>query len=220
MAKDQTGKATGPRAGRSSGSRGRRNQPGRVADEPLELVPPTVCATAKERWLPVVVIALLAFVAYIPSLNNGFVSWDDDHYIYKNHQIHYDDGIKSIWFDVFKHKDDKFRGDGRSEDRVSHQYYPMVFTVYWLEFRVYKWFFGADPNYTIEENVEKGLMSAHGFHLVSVLMHMINVMLLISVSGNWASRIGWRGRRRFCLPCTRCTLRRWHGQPNARISSR
>jgi hypothetical protein len=179
MAKDQTGKATGPRAGRSSGSRGRRNQPGRVADEPLELVPPTVCATAKERWLPVVVIALLAFVAYIPSLNNGFVSWDDDHYIYKNHQIHYDDGIKSIWFDVFKHKDDKFRGDGRSEDRVSHQYYPMVFTVYWLEFRVYKWFFGADPNYTIEENVEKGLMSAHGFHLVSVLMHMINVMLLI-----------------------------------------
>ncbi|MCB9850781.1 MAG: hypothetical protein H6817_08760, partial [Phycisphaerales bacterium] len=144
-----------------------------------ELTAPTPAPTFKERWLPIILIAALTFIVYIPTLDNEFVSWDDDHYIYKNHQIHYDDGIQSIWFDVFKHANSKFQGDGRTEDRVSHQYYPMVFTIYWVEFRLYEWFGNADPYLTIEENIEKGQMNAVSFHLVSVLLHMVNVMLLI-----------------------------------------
>jgi len=143
------------------------------------LRPPTPAPTFKERWLPVLLIAAVAFVAYLPCLDNGFVSWDDDHYIYKNHQVHYPDGIKSIWFDVFVHGDKKFQGEGRTEDRVSHQYYPMVFTLYWLEFKMYQWFGNADPYLTIEENIEHGNMGGFLFHLDSVLLHMVNVMLLI-----------------------------------------
>lgn len=160
---------TGPRAARG----------GKFTLEPIELVPPTPAPTFKERWLPIVLVAALAFIAYVPSLDNGFVSWDDDHYIYKNHQVHYDDGIRSIWFDVFRHDDKKFQGDGRTEDRVSHQYYPMVFTLYWLEFQAHKWFGNADPLLTIEENIEQGNMTGFVFHLNSVLLHMVNVMLLV-----------------------------------------
>jgi len=180
----------GPRSSRNAGRcakcgatfRGASTScPGCGAPNPenIVLVPATPAPTFKERWLPIILIAALAFAAYLPSLDNGFVSWDDDHYIYKNHQVHYDDGIRSIWFDVFKHSDKKFQGDGRTEDRVSHQYYPMVFTIYWIEFQLHKWFGDADPLLTIEENIEYGNMSGFVFHLNSVLMHMINVMLLI-----------------------------------------
>lgn len=165
------------------------------------LTPPTAAPTFKERWLPIILIAALTFVAYIPSLDNGFVSWDDDHYIYKNQQIHYDDGLQSIWFDVLKHKDPKFQGEGRTEDRVSHQYYPLVFTLYWLEFHMYSWFGHADPEVTIEENIEQGQMNAFLFHLDSVLLHMVNVMLLIFAFrqlgvSNW---VAWAATIMFAL---------------------
>jgi len=165
------------------------------------LAPATPAPTFKERWLPVILIALVTFVAYIPSLDNGFVSWDDDHYIYKNQQVHYDDGLQSIWFDVLKHEDPKFQGEGRTEDRVSHQYYPLVFSLYWLEFHMYKWFGHADPEVTIEENIEQGKMDASLFHLDSVLLHMVNVMLLIFCfrqlgASNW---VAWAATLLFAL---------------------
>jgi hypothetical protein len=35
-----------------------------------------------------VLIALLTFVTYLPALNNGFVNWDDNKYVYENEHIH------------------------------------------------------------------------------------------------------------------------------------
>lgn len=147
-------------------------------EEPVELLAPTRVTSTWWKWFPILFTMVVTFIVFIPSLDNPFVSWDDDHYIFNNHQLHYRDGIKSIWFDVFKHKDPKYLQPNR-EDRVSHQYYPLLFTVFWLEFRFHEFFNDADPNKTIDQNMREGKMTAFSFHLISVLMHMLNVMLLI-----------------------------------------
>ncbi|HXX81927.1 MAG TPA: tetratricopeptide repeat protein [Thermodesulfovibrionales bacterium] len=43
--------------------------------------------TRKLTWLIAVAVALLTFAAYLPSLQNGFVSWDDEGYVLHNPQI-------------------------------------------------------------------------------------------------------------------------------------
>lgn len=41
----------------------------------------------KSPFLPAAVVAALTFAVYIPSLWNGFVNWDDTHYVFKNPYI-------------------------------------------------------------------------------------------------------------------------------------
>jgi regulator of sirC expression with transglutaminase-like and TPR domain len=40
-------------------------------------------------WLVALFIALITVLVYLPALQNGFVNWDDDFYIYKNYHIQY-----------------------------------------------------------------------------------------------------------------------------------
>ena len=148
------------------------------ASQPPEIFPPTRPANAWDRWGCLLVAAALGFCAYIPCLNNGFVSWDDDHYIYDNHQVHFTDGIQSIWFDVFRPVDKKFLRPG-GENRISHQYYPLVFSVYWLEFRYHVWMHGADPDKTLQQNIKDGKAFAASFHFVSMALHAVNTLLII-----------------------------------------
>ncbi len=181
--------------------RRRPPEPAASKPAPLELLPPTRPAGVAQKWLPGLFIAALVVLFYIPSFDNGFVSWDDDHYIFDNHQVHYTDGIKSIWFDVFHHSDEKFVRSAADQGRVSHQYYPLVFTIYWIEFRFHEWFNGADPNKTIQQNIADGKMTASSFHVVSVVMHAINAFLIISVLralgfSNW---VAWVAALLFCL---------------------
>jgi len=137
-----------------------------------------------ERWGPGILICLITAAAYWPSYDNGFVSWDDDHYIYQNQQLIQPDGIKSGLFDVLKYSDPRYRGT-REEDRVSHQYYPLVFGIYWVEFQVYKRIF-EDP--LIPDQSARGITFekmnpdvAVGFHVVSVFFHCVCVFLLIAL---------------------------------------
>ncbi len=39
------------------------------------------------KYLAAFLVAVLAFCIYLPSLHNGFVNWDDDHYVYENPHI-------------------------------------------------------------------------------------------------------------------------------------
>ncbi|MBI4685932.1 MAG: tetratricopeptide repeat protein [Nitrospirae bacterium] len=41
----------------------------------------------KTKTLIVVLLALITFLVYLPSLQNEFVNWDDDHYVYENPHI-------------------------------------------------------------------------------------------------------------------------------------
>jgi tetratricopeptide (TPR) repeat protein len=177
--------ATGGSRASNSGPTGRQ-----ADDDALNLLPATVPGSQLERWGPIAMIAALVFIAYIPTLDNDFVSWDDDHYIYDNRQASEPDGLKSIWFDVFHYSNERFRRND-NESRVSHQYYPIVFTTHWLEYRL----FGGDSSktkddrhgkgkpykraHTIRELIDAGKMSPTGFHATNTLLHMVNVMIMV-----------------------------------------
>jgi Flp pilus assembly protein TadD len=59
--------------------------------------PDTMAEAARGTvWAVALVVAFITFLVYLPALNNDFVNWDDDLYIYENL------GIRSIDFGFFK----------------------------------------------------------------------------------------------------------------------
>ncbi|MBW1989395.1 MAG: tetratricopeptide repeat protein [Deltaproteobacteria bacterium] len=84
-------------------------------------------------------LALVALVlaAHGPSLSNGFI-WDDDSYLYKNPLVLNPGGLSDIWL----------------SPTASPQYYPLVFTTFWVEYRLW----GLNPA---------------AFHVVNVLLHAL-----------------------------------------------
>ena len=93
-------------------------------------------------WLMAALLALLVFFAYRPASHGAFI-WDDDDYVAQNPALRADGGLRDIWF----------------EPAASPQYYPMVFTTFWLEFRLW----GDD---------------SHGYHETNVLLHAASAILL------------------------------------------
>ena len=89
------------------------------------------------------VIIACTIVAYIPAFRAGFI-WDDDYYVTNNEALRTFTGLKSIW----------------STLDTTPQYYPMVFTSFWIEYHVW------------------GLSPA-GYHSVNVLLHAANAVLLL-----------------------------------------
>jgi tetratricopeptide (TPR) repeat protein len=89
-------------------------------------------------------LALVAavVVAYLPALSAGFV-WNDDTYVTENPTLDGAQGLKLIWTDP----------------RANEQYYPLVFSSFWLEKRLW----GLRPL---------------GYHLVNVLLHAGSALLL------------------------------------------
>ncbi|KJJ84297.1 Tetratricopeptide TPR_2 repeat protein [Candidatus Omnitrophus magneticus] len=95
----------------------------------------------KSKWLQIFVIAIACFIVYAKSLNNGFI-WDDDQYVHKNHWISESEGPKVFWL-----------------TREMPQYYPMVFTTFWLEHKAWG-------------------LNAKGYHSVNLLFHILNAVFL------------------------------------------
>ncbi|MAX26494.1 MAG: hypothetical protein CMJ19_18530 [Phycisphaeraceae bacterium] len=84
----------------------------------------------------------LTLLAYIPVLQCGYI-WDDDYYVTQNPTLTSFDGLVDIWF----------------SPRSIPQYYPMVHTTFWLEYRAW----GLHPT---------------GYHVVNVLLHIGSCLLL------------------------------------------
>lgn len=87
-------------------------------------------------------LVALTVIAYWPALNCGFI-WDDNDYVYDNPQLESLQGLGKIWLDV----------------DASPQYYPLVFTTFWIEHKLW----GLQPQ---------------GYHAVNVLLHAIAVLLV------------------------------------------
>jgi Flp pilus assembly protein TadD len=87
-------------------------------------------------------IFVLTLVAYIPAIQAGYI-WDDDSYVTQNAALTTVDGLRQIWLD-------------RS---ASPQYYPLVFTSFWLEHHIWG-------------------LSATGYHVVNILFHLFSALLL------------------------------------------
>ncbi len=102
-------------------------------------------------------VACVTFLSYTPAIKAGFI-WDDDAYVTGNALLSSLDGLTRIW-----------------TTNESPQYYPLVFTTFWLENHIW----GLDPA---------------GYHVVNIALHSANAALawLIARRLNikWAFFIG------------------------------
>ncbi len=100
-------------------------------------------------------LVVVTFLVYTPALRAGFI-WDDDDYVTQNPVLRSAEGLVRVW----------------TELGATPQYYPMVFTTFWLEHRLW----GLNP---------------FGYHAVNVLLHGLNAGLLwlllrrLRVQGAW-----------------------------------
>jgi protein O-mannosyl-transferase len=109
--------------------------------------------TKRARLAGGVALVLAVVAVYLPALRAGFV-WNDDTYVTDNPTLDGAAGLRLVW----------------TEPKANEQYYPVVFTSFWLEKRLW----GLAP---------------FGYHLVNVLLHAGCALLL------WAllSRLGLPG---------------------------
>jgi protein O-mannosyl-transferase len=107
-------------------------------------------------WLPGLLLVVAGLVAYQPAWQAGFI-WDDDFYVTGNATLRSLAGLGKIWF----------------QPAASPQYYPLVFTTFWVEYHLW----GLHPL---------------GYHLLNVLLHTLNAVLL------------WRALRRLQVPGSWC----------------
>jgi tetratricopeptide (TPR) repeat protein len=99
-------------------------------------------------------LVLLTLAAYAPALGAGFI-WDDDDYVTENPLLRDGDGLRRIWLTT-----------------DTPQYYPLVFTSFWIEHRLW------------------GLAPA-GYHAVNVLLHALNALLVAHVLRRLDVRGAW-----------------------------
>jgi protein O-mannosyl-transferase len=98
--------------------------------------------TRPQLVMGIVLLALLVMVTYSAAMKAGFI-WDDDDYITNNQTLRSFDGLRRIWF----------------EPGATPQYYPLVFTTFWIECRLW------------------GLRPA-GYHIINIALHALNAALL------------------------------------------
>lgn len=88
------------------------------------------------------ILVLATLLAYGPAYRAGYV-WDDESYVVNNETLRSPDGLRRIWFEI----------------GATDQYYPLVFTTFWLEYQLW------------------GLHPA-GYHIVNVLLHAASALML------------------------------------------
>ena len=94
------------------------------------------------NFIPAAALLLATLAAYLPATRGGFI-WDDNRYVRDNELLQTAAGLPRIWL----------------EPRATSQYYPQVFTTFWLECRAW----GLDPA---------------GYHWDNVLLHGLNAVLV------------------------------------------
>jgi len=108
------------------------------------------------------VVATVA--AYVPAIRCGYV-WDDDQYLTDNHLVQTGRGLPAVWALWWDAEAGRLRIN-------TPQYYPLVYTSYWLEHRLW------------------GLRPA-GYHVVNVLLHAVSALLVwrigrrLAIPGAW-----------------------------------
>jgi len=109
----------------------------------------------RSPWIAGGVLVALTLVAYAYTVRCGWI-WDDDSYVTGNALLTEDGGLAKIWF----------------EPSASPQYYPAVFTSFWVEARLWD----QDPT---------------GYHVVNVLLHALcallwwRVLRAVKLPGAW-----------------------------------
>ena len=111
----------------------------------------------RRRLLGAAAIVFLIYLAYVPALHWSTFIWDDDFYVTRNDAVKSPDGLPDIW------SPSSFK---------TVQYYPLVFTSFWLEVRL----FGEDE---------------HVFHTVNVFLHCMNALLVWRIARRLGLPAAW-----------------------------
>jgi tetratricopeptide (TPR) repeat protein len=113
-------------------------------------------ATNRHRaLLGAALIFALTLIVYIPAMRAGFI-WDDETYVERNTLLQLGwEGLERIW-----------------TPRETPQYYPVVFTMFWLEHQVW----GYAPQ---------------GYHVVNVILHALNALLVWRLASVLRIRWAW-----------------------------
>ncbi|HTV47425.1 MAG TPA: tetratricopeptide repeat protein [Phycisphaerae bacterium] len=124
--------------------------------QPRENIPKQAKTPFKQRELIAAAgLLLLCAIVYWPLLRAGYI-WDDDGWLTNNPFIRDWSGLWYIWF----------------FPRASIQYYPLVFTAFLLQFKLW------------------GLNSV-GYHLVNIILQAINSILLWRVFRSLGLKSAW-----------------------------
>ena len=108
-----------------------------------------------KQWAAVLV--LLTVGAYIPAFYADFI-WDDPDYVLNNFNLRTTKGLVRIWL----------------EPQSSPQYYPLVHTSYWLEYRLWE-------------------LGPAGYHATNIFLHAASavilwrILLLLELPGAWVA---------------------------------
>lgn len=130
----------------------------------LSRAPSAAGRPAVGSWrIAVAGLVVLAVVAHGLSVTEGFI-WDDDFYVTQNLTLRSMDGLRRIWF----------------EPLATPQYYPLVHTTYWLEYRVW----GLD---------------SRGYHAVNVALHAAASVALWALLAKLAVPAAWFGSALFAV---------------------
>jgi tetratricopeptide (TPR) repeat protein len=95
-------------------------------------------------WFLGFLLAAATIIAYQPTWDAGQI-WDDDHHITQP-QLRSVEGLGRIW----------------TQPGATQQYYPLVHSVFWLEFKLW--------------NHQTG-----GYHWVNILLHVFSALLLVKI---------------------------------------
>ncbi len=112
---------------------------------------------------PALLLVVAVLIAYLPALQGGYI-WDDNRYVTENPVLPRPDGLAAIWTDP----------------GATIQYYPMVFTTFWLEYRLW----GLNPL---------------GYHATNILLHALSALLLWAILRRLAVPGAWLAAALFAL---------------------
>ncbi|MHC4235035.1 MAG: hypothetical protein ACYSUQ_07950, partial [Planctomycetota bacterium] len=131
-----------------------------AAPEPL----PIATAPWWHWWLAILTLIAATVVVYYPTLHNDFINWDDKDYIVNNKKLTEPGGLKKIW-----------------DPRVKQeQFYPMVFSSYWLEHRLELECRASQLGVAIADlTVEQRRFNPGVYHATNLVLHAINVALVV-----------------------------------------
>lgn len=120
-------------------------------------------SSRRTLWAWAGAIVLMVFVAYAPALRAGFV-FDDTQYLHENLALRDLAGLAAIWTDL----------------RAMPQYYPTVFTTFWVEYQLW----GLAPP---------------GYHAVNIALHAACALLVWRVLGRLGVPGAWLAAALFAV---------------------
>jgi len=125
---------------------------------------PVSAAPWRHWWLAALLAAAAGLVVYWPTLHNDFVNWDDHDYLTKNTYLTEPGGLAKIW----------------DPDAKQQQYYPMVFSSFWLEYRLDLELRAHRLGVAVSDLTTKQREFNPGvFHGTNMVLHAINVALIV-----------------------------------------